>query len=130
MLVNAICIKFQQIDAVGMDNSVDRIPDRTATFEIKNHTIYNKPAEFIFGSLCNPSIMAPILECMEGMPQSGLEILLDQHCKLGTCVASFSTMHLLQSWNCKKYDCPVGVGELSWMDALKTINIYVYKNWK
>ncbi len=109
VLVNVICIKIQQMDAGGISNLVDYIESaHTITFKIMDHTIYNKPAECIFGSFCNPSIMAPILDrenacilfknyggCMEGMPQSGLEILLEQHCRRCTHVASFSPMYLL-----------------------------------
>ncbi len=144
MLLNAICITFQQMDAVGIENSVNQFESAcTTTFEIMHDTIYNRPEDFIFGSFCNPSNMAPILDCenaciwfnnygrcMEGMPQSGLEILLEEYCRHGACVASFSPTYLLPLWHCKKYEVPVGEEELSWTDTLKTVDVYVYKKFK
>ncbi len=112
----------------------------TSAFEIMHNHIYNKPAQFIYGSFCNSSIMTPILNCkivqiwfnnyggsMEGMPQSGLEILLEQHCRRGARVVLLSQMFLSTSWQCKMYELPVGNGDLSWMDTHKSINVHVYK---
>ncbi len=67
---------------------------------------------------------------MEGVPQSGLEILLEQHCRRGARVASLSQMFLSTLWQCKMYELPVRKGDLSWTDTHKSINVYVYKKIK
>ncbi len=49
MLVNALCLKFQQIDAIGIENSVGQFEAAcTTAVNIMHYTIYNNPAEFIF----------------------------------------------------------------------------------
>ncbi len=117
VVVNPLCLKFQQIDAIGIENSIGQFEVAcTITANIMHDIIYNKLAEFIFGSFYSPFITAPILDhnhtciwfnnfgrCMKGMPQSWLEILLEEHCRQGACVASCSPMFLSTLWHCKKY---------------------------
>ncbi len=67
---------------------------------------------------------------MEGMPQSGLEILSEEHCRQCACVALFIPMFLSMLWHCKKYELPVGKGDLSWTSTPQTVDVYVYKNCK